>query len=105
MRFKQYYVYILASKSRVLYIGVTSNLGRRVEEHRTSMDDSAFTTRYRVRYLVYFEEYQTAAQAITRETQMKKYRRSKKLALIDAFNPEWRDLARAQIPRRLRGSE
>ncbi|HEX7419430.1 MAG TPA: GIY-YIG nuclease family protein, partial [Thermoanaerobaculia bacterium] len=83
-----------------------SNLGRRVEQHRACVDPDAFCTRYNIRDLVYFEEYQTAAQAIARETQIKDYRRSKKIALVDSFNPSWEDLApTAQIPRALRRSE
>jgi predicted GIY-YIG superfamily endonuclease len=54
--FKQYYVYIMASDSLVLYIGMTSNLGFRVEQHRACLDPDAFCSRYRVRHLVYFEE-------------------------------------------------
>jgi putative endonuclease len=76
MLFKQYYVYIMASHSRVLYIGVTSNLGLRVEQHRACTDSNAFCTQYRVWNLVYFEEYQTAAQAIAREKQMKRLLRA-----------------------------
>ena len=106
MLFKQYYVYIMASHSRVLYVGVTSNLGRRVEEHRSCVDPKAFCSQYKICHLVYFEEYQTAAQAIARETQIKDYRRSKKIALVDSFNPTWEDLApTTQIPRALRRSE
>ncbi|MGZ5495024.1 MAG: GIY-YIG nuclease family protein, partial [Thermoanaerobaculia bacterium] len=108
MLFRQYYVYIMASRSRVLYTGITNNLGFRVEQHRAATDPTSFTARYRVYELVYYEEYQTARQAIDRETQIKGYSRAKKIARIDAFNPEWRDLAPrppAQIPRRLRGSE
>ena len=106
MRFRQYYVYIMASHSRVLYIGVTNDVARRVTEHRSCVDPDAFCSRYRVFQLVYFEEYQTARQAIAREKQLKVWLRSKKLALVDAFNPEWRDLAPApaQILRRLRDS-
>jgi putative endonuclease len=94
MLFRLYYVYIMTSDSRVLYVGVTNDLGRRVAQHRAGIDPSAFTTRYRVHRLVYLEEYQKAAQAIARETQLKTYRRAKKIALIDAFNPTWRELAR-----------
>ena len=101
-----YFVYVMASHSRVLYTGVTRDLGRRVEEHRAAEDAYAFCTQYRVYQLVYWEEYTSVHDAIARETQIKAYRRAKKIALIDAFNPEWRDLyAPAQIPRRLRGSE
>jgi len=99
-----YYVYIMSSYSRVLYIGVTSSLERRVEQHRLGVDPNAFTTRYQ---LVYYEEYTEIRDAIDRETQLKAYRRAKKIELIDTFNPQWVDLAlpTAQIPRRLRGSE
>ncbi len=96
----------MASYSRVLYVGMTNDLGRRVEQHRAALNPKAFCARYRIRQLVYFEEYQTARQAIDRETQIKAYRRAKKVALVDRFNPQWVDLATpAQIPRRLRGSE
>jgi len=102
-----YYVYIMSSYSRVLYIGVTSSLERRVEQHRLGVDPNAFTTRYRIHQLVYYEEYTEIRDAIDRETQLKAYRRAKKIELIDTFNPQWVDLAlpTAQIPRRLRGSE
>ncbi len=93
MRFRLYYVYIISSHSRVLYVGVTNDLGRRVAEHRACVDPDAFCARYRVFNLVYFEEYQSARQAIAREKQLKVRLRRKKIALIDAFNPEWRDLA------------
>jgi putative endonuclease len=69
-----------------------------VEQHRSGLDLDAFTTQYRVYDLVYFEEHQTPRQAIDRETQIKAYRRSKKIALIDAFNPQWVDLAPRVIP-------
>jgi putative endonuclease len=91
--FRLFYVYIMASYSRVLYTGVTSNLGNRVAQHRSDTDPNAFCTRYRIHHLVYFEEYSSVLQAIARETQIKAYRRAKKTALIDAFNPEWKDLA------------
>jgi putative endonuclease len=74
MHFRQYYVYIMASRSRVLYTGITNNLGFRVEKHRAATDPTSFTARYRVYQLVYCEEYQTARQAIDRETQIKGYK-------------------------------
>jgi putative endonuclease len=107
MLFRLYHVYIMASRSRVLYTGVTNNIGLRVEQHRAAIDPTSFTARYRVYELVYFEEYTSIRQAIAREKQIKGWTRAKKIALIDAFNPEWRDLAPrapAQILRRLRGS-
>ena len=100
MLFRRYYVYILASHARVLYVGVTNDLTRRLEQHRSFTDRDAFVTRYRVTKLVYFEEYQTAAQAIARETQIKGYRRLKKVALIQRDNPHWVDVADLAPPAR-----
>jgi putative endonuclease len=90
---KLYYVYFLASVKRVLYIGVTSKLDRRLAQHRAHMYPQAFTARYNVTRLVYFEEYMRIQDAIAREKQVKAWRRSKKVALIERKNPEWRDLA------------
>jgi putative endonuclease len=85
-------VYILASPNeRALYIGVTTNLGRRLEEHRLGL--SEHTSRYNITKLVYSEECDTAPDAIAREKQLKRWRREKKIALIDKTNPEWRDLS------------
>jgi putative endonuclease len=86
------YVYLLASRSRVLYTGVTNNLARRVREHRSGKG-GVFTKRYRVRWLVYFECFRDARAAIAREEQIKGWRREKKLASIAAENPTWEDLA------------
>ena len=87
-----YYVYILASRSKTLYTGVTNDIERRVWEHKTGHVRS-FTTRYRIRHLVYYEEYGDVRDAIEREKQIKDWRRAKKVAMIEAFNPEWDDLA------------
>ncbi len=87
-----YYVYIMASRSGVLYTGITNNLMRRVWEHRTGRG-SAFTARYRVHKLVYFETFADVRQAIDREKQVKAWRRSKRSALIATMNPGWIDLA------------
>jgi putative endonuclease len=85
-------VYILASPNgRALYVGVTTDLGRRLEEHRRGM--SAHTTHYNITKLVYIEAHETAPDAIEREKQIKRWRREKKIALIDAANPEWLDLS------------
>ena len=102
-----YFVYVMSSKSRVLHTGVTRDLGRRVEQHRSAEDPYAFCTRYRVYQLVYWEEYTFVHDAIARETQIKAWTRAKRVVLVDDFNREWRDLypTAAQIPRRLRGSE
>ena len=88
----QYYVYILASHSRVLYVGMTKDLERRVVQHIYG-EPQGFTTRYRVNQLVHIEEFCEVSQAIRREKEIKGWRRSKKLALIDAMNPTWRDFA------------
>ncbi len=89
---RTFYVYILASRSRVLYIGVTNDLGRRLAEHRSG-STPGFTSRYSVTRLVLLEDYPDPAAAIAREKQLKNWRRDKKVALIEATNPGWRDLA------------
>ncbi len=89
---KTYYVYILASKKNgVLYIGVTSNLKKRVNEHRKGVHDG-FTKKYLVNRLVYFETHSDVRNAITREKQLKKWNRQWKINLLEKSNPEWRDL-------------
>ena len=89
---KTCHVYIMASASRVLYIGVTSDLLRRVREHKQKRVPG-FTARYRVTELVYFEAFGDIRLAIAREKQIKGWLRARKIALIDSFNPHWRDLA------------
>ena len=85
-------VYIMANKRNgTLYTGVTSNLSRRVWEHREVLV-SGFTARYGCKMLVYFEQYDSIQDAIAREKQIKAGSRKKKLALIEAINPAWRDL-------------
>lgn len=89
---KHFYVYILASRRNgTLYIGVTNNLVRRVWEHKTGAVEG-FTKHYHVHQLVWYETAETALAAITREKQLKKWRRAWKLELIEALNPTWRDL-------------
>ncbi len=89
---RQYTVYILTNpRHSVLYTGVTNDLQRRVDEHRQKKG-SAFTRKYNVNQLVYFEVGDDAKQAIFREKQIKAGSRQKKLDLINKFNPEWRDL-------------
>ena len=86
------YVYILASRRNgTLYIGVTSNLVRRIHEHREGLGDG-FTKRYGVKRLVYFEAYDDIARAIQREKTMKHWSRAWKLELIESRNPDWDDL-------------
>jgi len=87
-----FYVYLLASKKHgTLYIGVTNDVVRRVYEHRTKAV-GGFTTRYSVDKLVWFEVYEDAATAIAREKELKKWKRSWKIQLIEAENPQWNDL-------------
>jgi putative endonuclease len=88
---ERYFVYILSSRSRTLYIGVTNNLIRRVAEHRDGIG-SAFTAKYKVNRLVYSEEYQSVNEAILREKQLKGWVRRKKIELIERSNPAWADL-------------
>ncbi len=85
------YVSILASRSRVLYIGVTNDIARRLAEHR-SKTLPGFTDRYNVSRLVYLETYPDPVSAIAREKHLKCWRRDKKIRLIEAKNPTWRDL-------------
>ena len=87
------YVYILASIQRVLYIGVTAHLARRLFEHRSNLYPNSFTSQYHVYRLVYVEEYTDIQQAIAREKQLKSWRRAKKVRLIESQNPNWDDLA------------
>jgi putative endonuclease len=89
---RDYYVYIMASPSRVLYIGVTNNLERRVYEHRQKLIEG-FTKRYNITRLVWFETTPSIEAAITREKQLKGWLRARKIVLIELMNPEWRDLS------------
>ena len=89
---KQFYLYILASKRNgTLYIGVTSDLVQRIWQHKNKLVEG-FTEKYNVNKLVYYEAHSDAESAITRERQMKKWRRAWKMRLIEGRNPEWRDL-------------
>jgi putative endonuclease len=89
---KLYYVYIVASKSRVIYVGMTAFLMARVLSHRAG-DGSEFTRKYKIHRLVYYEVFHSVGAAIARETEIKKWRREKKVALIVQKNPTWEDLA------------
>jgi putative endonuclease len=89
---KQYYVYIMSSASRTLYIGVTNDLLRRVYEHKHKLVEG-FTSKYNVNRLVYFQETTSVQAAIEREKQLKGWLRKKKVALIEAINRNWDDLS------------
>jgi putative endonuclease len=88
----RYFVYILASRSRTLYIGVTGDIERRILQHR-QREGSAFTTKYRIDRLVYLEETDYVHAALAREKELKSWRREKKVSLIESSNPSWSDLA------------
>ena len=88
---RRYYVCIMTNRSRTLYTGVTNDPSRRVYEHRQGIG-SAFTAKYRIKHLIYVEEYSDVREAIAREKQIKRWRRSKKIALIESLNPDWEDL-------------
>ncbi len=87
-----YYVYILASKRNgTLYIGVTNELSRRVDQHKNNLIPG-FTSKYSVHDLVYYEQTSDINSAIKREKQIKEWQRSWKIELIEKENPEWKDL-------------
>jgi putative endonuclease len=89
---KQFYVYILSSKRNgTLYTGVTSNLVKRIYEHKNDLVEG-FTKKYHVHCLVWYELHESAESAITREKQIKKWKRGWKLRLIEQKNPDWDDL-------------
>ena len=88
---RQPVVYVLASATgRALYIGVTTDLPRRLEEHR--LGRVIHTAKYKIDRLIYVEHFETAPDAIAREKQLKGWTRAKKIALINRSNPDWRDL-------------
>ena len=89
---KRFYVYILASRARALYTGVTGNLMARVLQHKQGLVER-FARKYRINRLVYFESFDKARVAIEWEKRVKAWRREKKVALINAANPTWEDLA------------
>jgi len=90
---KVYSVYIMASISGVLYIGITNNLTRRVWEHKQGLADG-FSKKYRVKKLVYYECTHDITSALEREKQLKRWRCEKKTALVEMMNPSWNDLYR-----------
>ena len=93
MQERIFYVYILTNRSRsVLYIGITNNLKRRINEHRRS-SVGGFTTKYFLKFLIHVEQFQDPISAITREKELKGWKRSKKENLIGQSNPNWEDLS------------
>ena len=91
---KRCFIYILTNKNHtVLYTGVSSNLPKRLEQHRTGFYAKSFTHRYNVTELVYYEKFSSIVAAIAREKQIKAGSRQKKIDLINSLNPEWKDLS------------
>ena len=88
----QFWVYILSSKSRRIYTGVTNDIGRRVHEHKEGQIEG-FTRRYRINRLVYYERFRYIGNAIAREKEIKSFDRAKRVALIEGMNPTWNDLS------------
>ncbi len=89
----RFWVYIMSSESGTLYMGMTNNIDRRVFEHKHHLS-GGFTAKYDCNRLVWFEEWSDVRNAIDRETQIKAWRRAKKIELIEAMNPHWNDLAK-----------
>ena len=93
MKNYNYYVYILTNfNNKVMYIGVTNNLERRLYEHKNGIFEG-FTKKYNVKKLVYFEETNNIIEAIQREKELKKWRREKKNLLVEMQNKEWKDIS------------
>ncbi len=88
-----FFVYIMASSSGTLYVGVSNNVCARSKQHKLGIG-SGFTRKYDVDRLVYFEEHKYILNAIARESEVKKWRREKKVVLIESVNPAWRDLSK-----------
>ena len=92
------YIYILTNKNNsVLYVGVTSNFEQRMWQHRTGQFKNAFTSRYNISKLVYYEIFLTIGDAIAREKQIKAGSRKKKIELITKRNSEWKDLYKSNL--------
>jgi len=89
---RSYFIYIMSSRTHTLYIGVTNDLIRRIDEHQGG-EFAGFTAKYKVNRLVYFEQYDDIGAAIAREKQLKNWRREKKIALVRSTNPGWTDLS------------
>ncbi|MNK68859.1 GIY-YIG nuclease superfamily protein [compost metagenome] len=87
-------IYIMTNKNKTtFYVGVTSDLLSRIIEHKSNKFPNSFTSRYNLTYCVYFEACFTIEEAIYREKQVRKYRREKKIALVESINPNWDDLS------------
>jgi putative endonuclease len=89
---KKYWVYIVASCTGTLYVGMTSNLYVRIAQNKTG-EIEGFSSKYKCNRLVYWESFDEVVKSINREKQLKGWRRAKKTALIESMNPRWEDLA------------
>ena len=92
MKEHRYYVYIMASRTHVFYVGMTNSIVRRVREHKEGTHDG-FTAQYKVNRLVWYESWHYVKNAIAREKQIKPWRREKKIWLIESMNPTWQNLS------------
>jgi putative endonuclease len=89
----RYAVYILASRSHTFYVGVTNDVERRVRQHKKHAFEGCFTARYNIERLVWYQIFGDIRDAIAREKQIKRWRREKKIKLIESLNPTWQDLS------------
>jgi putative endonuclease len=94
---RTFFVYILTSDTRELYIGVTNDLRRRLSEHHGGYDPESYSARHHTTRLVYYEMTNDALSAIRREKRLKRLSRLRKLQLIEKMNPDWRDLANFDV--------
>ena len=88
----EYYVYMMANKSRTLYTGVTNDLERRVDEHKSKCTPG-FTSKYNITQLIWYDQFGDIHKAIEYEKRIKGWSRAKKIALIESKNPKWQDLS------------
>jgi putative endonuclease len=92
MRERTYFTYIMASRSRTLYTGMTGNLVQRIFEHKQKKHDG-FSAKYNCNRLVWFDRFSAVSEAIQREKELKGWTRAKKITLIQSANPTWEDLS------------
>jgi putative endonuclease len=90
---RNFWVYMMTNRTHTLYVGITNDLDRRVDEHRSGTG-SGFTSKYKINRLAYFEHFESPDVAIAREKEIKGWLRRKKIALIENENPKWSDLSR-----------
>jgi putative endonuclease len=93
VREHRYAVYILASRSHTFYVGVTNDVERRVRQHKERVFEDCFTAKYNIERLVWYQIFGDIRDAIAREKQIKRWRREKKINLIESLNPTWQDLS------------